>query len=59
MAENAVFIGGRNKQHDYCVICEGKGPVTIYECPSCKRINDLHKPKGKVSTATVPTNTLE
>ena len=59
MAENAEFIDGRQKQYAYCPICDGKGPVTIYECPACKRTNDLHKPKEKVSTATIPTHTLE
>lgn len=39
------FKDDRKKQHAYCPVCEGKGPVTIYECPMCHRTNDLHKPK--------------
>ena len=46
MAENAVFIDGRQKQYAYCAVCDGKGPVTYYKCGSCGRTNDLHKPRG-------------
>jgi len=53
------MINAPHKQYVYCAICDGKGPVTYYKCKGCGRLNDLHKPKGEVSTATLPRHTLE
>ena len=35
------------RRTDYCPVCDGKGPATLPECPTCHRLNPEQQRKGK------------